>query len=77
MEKSNFVFLLFGQVLGRTSWDHVRFSYTILDQISNLVDSGHLRPVVGNIFKPQDHQKAFHIVDSNQAIGKTVINFVR
>ncbi|KAI5726890.1 hypothetical protein M8J76_010469 [Diaphorina citri] len=64
-------------VLGRTSWDHVRFSYTILDQISNLVDSGHLRPVVGNIFKPQDHQKAFHIVDSNQAIGKTVINFVR
>lgn len=64
-------------ILGRRSWDYVHFSCSILDQISNLVDSGHLRPVVGNIFKPQDHQKAFHIVDSNQAIGKTVINFVR
>uniref|UniRef100_A0A8D8TUU6 Reticulon-4-interacting protein 1 homolog, mitochondrial n=1 Tax=Cacopsylla melanoneura TaxID=428564 RepID=A0A8D8TUU6_9HEMI len=68
---------VFYVLLGRTSWDHVHFSYSILDQISNLVDSGHIKPVVGNIFKPQDHQKAFHIVDSNQAIGKTVINFAR
>ncbi|XP_075209867.1 NAD(P)H oxidoreductase RTN4IP1, mitochondrial-like [Lycorma delicatula] len=62
-------------IFGSTSWGTVPLNASILDELSKLVDSGVLQPVVDKILIPHDFDKAFQHIDSAHAIGKTVIQF--
>ncbi|CAH0387393.1 unnamed protein product [Bemisia tabaci] len=62
-------------IFGCNSWNSVTISHSVLEELSLLVDRGHLRPVVDRVFSPQHADQAIHYVDSLLAFGKTVIRF--
>lgn len=62
-------------IFGTTSWGNAHLNHKVLDELSVLVDSGRLQPVVDKILLPHEAEKAFQHIDSAHSIGKTVIRF--
>ncbi|RZF38069.1 hypothetical protein LSTR_LSTR006468 [Laodelphax striatellus] len=62
-------------LFGYTSWGLIPYNTTVLSELSRLVDSGQIQPVVDRIFTPNDHERAFQHIDSARSIGKSIFKF--
>jgi NADPH2:quinone reductase len=48
----------------------------LLQSAARLIDAGHIKVVVNNVFSLYEIELAHQIVESGHSIGKTVVNIV-